>query len=186
MIPEKHISDMTNNGPIGPECPNCDSLSFGVEEREQTFAYGRGTEAVSIRCVVPVYKCSQCGCEWTSSVAEEIRHEAVCRNFNRLTPRKVRSVREQSGLSQAEFSRITGFGEASLSRWETGAQLQNAACDRMLRLIAADPRNLSRLRQMADAEKLEEIQFRLITITPELRNRQRLFQLRGPGLLRAS
>jgi len=87
----------------------------------------------------------------------------------------------ESDLSQAEFSRITGFGEASLSRWETGMQIQNAACDRLLRLIDADPRNLELLRRIADASSPQLPRFQVIELTPELRERQRSFMLRRAG-----
>lgn len=133
-----------------PECPDCESTDVSIDEREQRFRYGRGPDAVELTCSVPVYTCSHCGCQWTGGKAEDARQEAVCHYLGRLTPREVRGVRDRHGLSQAEFSRITGLGEASLSRWETGAGIQNAACDRLLRLLQADARNLARLRQVAD------------------------------------
>ena len=118
------------------------------------------------------------GCEWTRSDAEDIRHEAVCRHLRRLSPAQVLAAREQSGLSQAEFSRITGFGSASLSRWETGAQIQNVACDRLLRLIVAERGNLYRLKLIADSEQTERTRFKVIEITPALKKKAQAFQLR--------
>ena len=120
-----------------------------VHQGEQTFQYGKGDSAIDVSCLVPTYVCSPCGCEWTGSDAEDIRHDAICRKLRRLTPHEILDIREQCQLSQAEFSRITGFGEASLSRWETASQIQNVACDRLLRLIKADRRNLDLLRIMA-------------------------------------
>lgn len=161
-----------------PECPDCNSVKFVMDIREQRFPYGKGAEEVEIACDVPVYRCSDCGCEWTCSDAEEIRHEAVCRHLKRLTPAQVLAVREQSGRSQAEFSRITGFGSASLSRWETGIQIQNVACDRLLRLIAADRGNLHRLKLIADSEETGRNRFKVIEITPALKKQAQAFQLR--------
>jgi putative zinc finger/helix-turn-helix YgiT family protein len=159
------------------ECPDCSSLEATVHQREQKFVYGRGDSAIEVSCEVPTYICSHCGCEWTGSEAEEIRHDAVCRHLRRLTPREILGIRERASLSQAEFGRITGFGEASLSRWETGTQIQNAACDRLLRLILMDTNNLYRLRQFAGFERSSSQQFKVVEITPELRRRQRTFQL---------
>lgn len=170
--------DLRTDEEIAPECPDCDSDRFVREIREQRFAYGKGGAEAEINCRVPVYKCLDCGCEWTGSDAEEVRHEAICRHLKRLSPAQVLTVRAQSGVSQAEFSRITGFGEASLSRWETGAQIQNVACDRLLRLIAADCGNLQRLKQIADSEGTERTHFKVIEITPTLRKRAQAFQLR--------
>jgi putative zinc finger/helix-turn-helix YgiT family protein len=164
--------------PTTPECPDCDSNRFTRDLRDQRFTYGKGVSVTEISCTVPVYRCLACGCEWTDSEGEELRHEAVCRHLKRLTPTQILDLREQSAMSQAELSRITGFGEASLSRWETGTQIQNAACDRLLRLIAADPANLHRLRSLADSEGVERSCFKVIEITSGLRKRAEAFQLR--------
>jgi putative zinc finger/helix-turn-helix YgiT family protein len=177
-------SEPHDGNPALPECPDCDSSEFTVQDREQSFIYGRGDSGVKVCCVVPTYVCSNCGCEWTGVDAEEIRHDAVCRCLRRLTPREILDIRESASLTQAEFGRITGFGEASLSRWETGSQIQNAACDRLLRLIFLDVRNLHRLRQLADSERASAQQYRVVEITPELRRRQKAFQLRGALLRR--
>jgi putative zinc finger/helix-turn-helix YgiT family protein len=162
-----------------PECPDCESTDAVLEHRQQVFSYGKGKDAAELTCEVPVYRCNHCGCEWTGSEAEDARQRAVCRYLGRLTPDEVRGVREAVGLSQAEFSRITGLGEASLSRWETGAQVQNTASDRLLRLLQADRQNLRRLEQIADDGQIQaDHRVRVVQITPELRNRQKSFQLR--------
>jgi putative zinc finger/helix-turn-helix YgiT family protein len=164
-----------------PECPDCESKDSRVQEQEHSFRYGSGVSAVELTCQVPVFICNQCGCEWTGSQAEDARQSVICHHLGRLTPGEVKSVRERYHLSQAEFSRITGFGEASLSRWETGAQIQNAASDRLLRLIDADEGNLYRLQHMADLHASSNRTFRVITITQELRQRQSAFRLRRVG-----
>lgn len=162
-----------------PECPDCDSTDSRIDYRRQSFRHGRGDDVVDLNCEVPVFTCNQCGCEWTGPEAEDARQVAVCRHLGRLTPVEIRDIRETCRRSQAEFSRITGIGEASLSRWETGAQIQNASSDRLLRLILADARNLYRLEQMANNTGTSaDPHFRVITITPALRERQASFRLR--------
>ena len=131
-----------------PECPDCEGTDSRLEYRQQSFCYGQGQDAVNLHCEVPVYSCKNCGHEWTGADAEDARQIAVCRHLGRLTPKEVRGVRDMYQLSQAEFSHITGLGEASLSRWETGAQVQNVSSDRLLRLLLADERNLQRLRNL--------------------------------------
>jgi putative zinc finger/helix-turn-helix YgiT family protein len=164
-----------------PECPDCGRSDFETVRREEVIRYGK-TDPVPIPCFVPTNICSNCGCEWTGSEAEDLRHDAVCRHLGRLTPEEVLAIRVDSGLSQAEFSEVTGFGEASLSRWETGAQIQNAACDRMLRLLRADDQNLDFLRQLRHGlNRSTAPRFRVIELTPELRARQRSFVLRRTG-----
>ena len=46
-------------------------------------------------------------------------------------------------MSRADFSRLTGLGEATLNRWENGILIQNAANDRYLRLLK-DANNVPR------------------------------------------
>jgi putative zinc finger/helix-turn-helix YgiT family protein len=181
MIPEQFTPTPHDAASPPPECPDCENSEFVVREREQVILYGRKDCAVEVPCLVPTYVCSRCGCEWTGPEAEDIRHDAVCRHLGRLTPQEVLKIREKGLLSQAEFSRITGFGEASLSRWETGSQIQNAACDRLLRLIRADLRNLDFLRHVAGDLVLRYRRFQVIELTPELRQRQRSFSLRRTG-----
>src|ERR1035437_659763 len=161
-----------------PECPDCDSTDSRLEYREQFFRYGTGDNAVELRCAVPVYTFSRCDYEWTGHEAEDARQVAVCRYLGRLSPDEVRGVRDMYRLSQADFSRVTGFGEASLSRWEPGAQVQNSSSDRLLRLILADERNLDRLRQVEAAKDPGWApHFRVLTLTPELQRRKLSFQL---------
>jgi hypothetical protein len=43
---------------------------------------------------------------------------------------------------------LTGFGEATISRWERGRLLQNRANDRYLRLLAERPENVQFLESL--------------------------------------
>lgn len=160
------------------ECPDCASTESTCSCETQRFEYGQGPGSVVLSCTVPVYTCAVCNAHWTGPEAEDIRQEAVCRHLGRLTPREIRSIRDAYGLSQAEFSRLTGFGEASLSRWETGIQVQNASSDRLLRLVRADASNLLRLQDLERDGAVETPKFKVIEITPELRRRARRFSLR--------
>lgn len=166
---------------LRPECPDCSSENNELSHVEQRFQYGRGIEAVELSCRVPVHTCRECGAQWTGPDAERIRQNTIYQHLGRLTPEDVKSIRDRYDLSQAEASRVTGFGEASWSRWENGTQIQNTACDRLLRLIAADPRNLALLREMADGKRTSVRRFQLIELTEELRYKQRGFSLRRTG-----
>jgi len=56
-----------------------------------------------------------------------------------LTPEEIREGREKLGLTQRQFANLLGVGEATVSRWETGAQIQQRAMDRFLRVCLASP-----------------------------------------------
>jgi hypothetical protein len=51
-------------------------------------------------------------------------------------------------MSRAEFAAVTGFGEATVARWESGALLQNVANDRYLRALV-DAHVFERIRTLA-------------------------------------
>jgi putative zinc finger/helix-turn-helix YgiT family protein len=56
-----------------------------------------------------------------------------------LTPEEIREGREKLGLTQKQFANLLGVGEATVSRWETGVQIQQRAMDRFLRVCLASP-----------------------------------------------
>src|SRR5260370_42080604 len=67
--------------------------------------------------------------------------EAACRAIDEtfrevaglLGPANIRVEREKLALSQKVLATYLDGGESTLSRWETGAQLQQRAMDKLLR-----------------------------------------------------
>lgn len=54
-----------------------------------------------------------------------------------LTPQQIRRNRETLGLTQRQMAALLSVAEASISRWETGAQIQQRSLDKLLRLFFA-------------------------------------------------
>jgi putative zinc finger/helix-turn-helix YgiT family protein len=52
-----------------------------------------------------------------------------------LTPDDIRQHREALGLTQRQLANQLGIAEATLSRWETGGQIQQQAMDNLLRVF---------------------------------------------------
>jgi putative zinc finger/helix-turn-helix YgiT family protein len=129
------------------ECDQCARATVRQTVQEQKFPYGDGPGQVMLRADVPVWSCETCGDQYTDHQAEEIRHEVICRHLRRLTPAELRTLRETYRFSQDDWAAVTGFGSASVKRWETGALIQNEAADRYLRLLA-DPRVFAKLRAL--------------------------------------
>jgi putative zinc finger/helix-turn-helix YgiT family protein len=63
-----------------------------------------------------------------------------------LAPEEIRQGREELRLTQKQFANLLGVGEATVSRWETGAQIQQRAMDRFLRVCFATPAAVELLR----------------------------------------
>lgn len=83
---------------------------------------------------LPVARCESCGQVVLDDGANERISDAVRSQLGVLTPAQIRRSRERLGISPAQLANNLGVAEASLSRWEAGAQIQSRALDRLLRL----------------------------------------------------
>ena len=99
---------------------------------------------------VPLEKCTKCAEVFRGPAAARLHHEAVCKAFAFLTPREIAELRDKVlKLTQEEFSRLTGIGLATISRWECGRLVQNRAMDRYLRLLKDNPASVRYLKSLS-------------------------------------
>lgn len=130
-------------------CPTCRRGVLKSIRIDDEFDFRVDEGLVHVRAEgVPVEACDVCGEQLSGPEAAAIRHRAVCKTLGLLGPDEVRGVRERMGLTQAQFSKLTGIGEATISRWERGRLLQNRANDRYLRLLASGPEMVHLLEAM--------------------------------------
>src|SRR5262245_10382191 len=123
-------------------CPVCGEAELEAQTRTDRFEQEVDDGTVTVVAAnVPIKACPACGEAFSGPEAGRIRDEAICRALGLLTPGEIRSLRERLGLTQAELARLTGIGEASISRWERGQLIQSRALDRYLRLLAGNPEN---------------------------------------------
>ena len=118
-------------------CPLCEAPATTTVV-DDTFTYGSGSDAVDLDVRLPVRRCDTCDIDFLDHVGERIQTEAVYRHHGLLTPWEIRAIRDRRNLSRAAFAEITGLGEATIKRWETGATAQNRGNDRYLRLLNND------------------------------------------------
>jgi len=86
-----------------------------------------------------VPQCAHCEAISIDEEADQQISTAFRQAAGLLTPAAIRAGREKLGRTQKEFASLLGVGEATVSRWETGAQVQQRAMDRFLRLCFASP-----------------------------------------------
>lgn len=89
------------------------------------------------RVEVPCLTVPQCGNCQAISIDDEADRQisaAFRREARLLPPEEIRLGRERLGFTQKQFANLLGVGEATISRWETGAQIQQRALDRFLRV----------------------------------------------------
>jgi putative zinc finger/helix-turn-helix YgiT family protein len=151
-------------------CFDCGSSNVAKEFQRQVFQYGNGEDAVELTAEMSVFTCKACGYQFAGPEADDARHEAVCRHLGLLTPQEIVSIREQAGLSQAQFANRTRIGIASLKRWETGVVIQNAANDELIYLMTF-PENIQRLNQRNRMQPLENSVTAVPTLEPQMRHR---------------
>ena len=126
-------------------CVQCGAPGVTTILHLDSFGYGLGADVATLHATIPVRCCRACGFEFVDDEGMLIRHEAVCEHLGVLGPTEVRAIRERHGLNRETFARITGLEEATLDKWENGAEIQSWADDNYLRLLAF-PGNLERLR----------------------------------------
>ena len=188
---EQQVTEgMAGGGPgSGFTCPDCGGHSFTTVLHNDVFEYGSGDSPATLHAIVPVHCCDSCDFEFLGREGRLIKHEAVCRHLGLLTPTEIRSIRESHGMSRTEFAEVTGFGEATLNRWENGSVIQNRANDRFLRLLKSSD-ILDRLKGMAGRPEGEEPpvpppppwpddrgRWRQTKVTPTMRMQQAAFGL---------
>ena len=127
-------------------CVECGSAGVSEQIKEQSFAYGPEGAQVVLTASMPVLTCSVCGYEYFDERGEAARHAAVCRHLGVHTPEEIRIVREDLQCTRAEFCQLTGFGSASLQRWESGLLAPSVSNDKLIYLLRY-PDNVERLRR---------------------------------------
>jgi len=86
-----------------------------------------------------VPQCSNCSEIYLDDNAEEAIYGELRRQARLLTPQAIRAFRESHGLSQKALGEDLVIAPETISRWETGSQIQSMHHDRMLRAYFANP-----------------------------------------------
>ena len=74
---------------------------------------------------------------------------AYRRKHGLLSANEMRAIRERFKLTQAQFGALLRLGTNTLSRWESGRNVQTEAMDTLLRLIRDVPGSIEYLRRHA-------------------------------------
>jgi putative zinc finger/helix-turn-helix YgiT family protein len=80
-----------------------------------------------------VLQCSNCQSILFDDAANDRLFDALRSAAGLLAPSEIRRQREALGLKQRELANLLQISESTLSRWETGAQIQQRCMDKLLR-----------------------------------------------------
>jgi putative zinc finger/helix-turn-helix YgiT family protein len=82
-----------------------------------------------------VLRCRNCGEVYLVEGADERLSEALRAAAGLLSPTEIRKRREELSLTQKQLAGFLRISEFTLSRWETGAQIQQRSMDAFLRVF---------------------------------------------------
>jgi putative zinc finger/helix-turn-helix YgiT family protein len=103
-------------------------------------------DAAHLRCP----KCSEVVLRLDEARALRERALQIYREkYSLLSAAEIRAIRERFALTQAALARLLRLGSNTMSRWESGRNVQTAAMDVLLRLIRDLPGSLAYLRKHA-------------------------------------
>jgi putative zinc finger/helix-turn-helix YgiT family protein len=118
----------------------------------------------SIEISASHYKCKACEGEFEDPKGGfdfvEKAYKEYRRHHGMMQPAEIKAFRKKYGLTQAELSKLLGWGPVTLSRYENGA-LQDDVHDKMLRL-AMNPENIMQLIEETPDALPEERRRRLL------------------------
>ena len=86
------------------------------------------------------------------SDARRLQEDAIAvyrKKHGLLSADEIRALRERFGLTQGELARLLHLGANTISRWESGRNVQTEAMEILLRLLRDLPGSLDYLRQHA-------------------------------------
>jgi putative zinc finger/helix-turn-helix YgiT family protein len=141
----------TRRGRVLPNdaCPRCGTIMKEARSRLKLPING---EEITVPSASHL-KCPKCG-EIVLRFQEAKRlHEDASEIYRRkqglLSADDIRAIRERFNLTQADLARLLRLGANTVSRWESGRNVQTAAMDMLLRLIRDLPGSIDYLRDHA-------------------------------------
>ena len=105
-----------------------------VDSYETELEHDGRKYAISVADLV-VLKCRHCGEVYLDEDADERLSEGLRAAAGLLSPAEIRKGREGLGLTQKQLANQLRISEFTLSRWETGAQIQQRSMDAFLRVF---------------------------------------------------
>jgi HTH-type transcriptional regulator / antitoxin MqsA len=129
-------------------CAMCGSDRVKRVRREFTAKYNQTPISIP---KAEMFECAECGERFFTPEQAKALSLAIKREARKisglLSPEQIVAIRERLGLTQTALEKLLGLGPKVVTRWETGRVVQAKAADVALRLLALDPKNLTRLQE---------------------------------------
>ena len=130
-------------------CPRCGTM---MTERRSALEVPVNGEEVSVRSASHL-RCPKCDeVVLRFADARRLQEDAIAiyrKKHGLLSADEIRGIRGRFGLTQRELSDLLHLGANTISRWESGRNVQTEAMEMLLRLIRDLPGSLDYLRRHA-------------------------------------
>jgi putative zinc finger/helix-turn-helix YgiT family protein len=130
-------------------CPACASHLL---EKRSTLRLPINGEEIAVPSALHL-NCPKCGeILLRFQDAKRLHEDAIAiyrKKHGLLSADDIRAIRERFNLTQANLATLLRLGANTVSRWESGRNVQTAAMDMLLRLIRDLPGSLDYLRERA-------------------------------------
>jgi putative zinc finger/helix-turn-helix YgiT family protein len=130
-------------------CPTCGTM---MVERRSTLTLPVNGERISVPAISHLH-CPKCGEKVLRfSEAKQLGEGAIGiyrKKHGLLSADEIRGIRERLGLTQQELARLLHLGDNTISRWESGRNVQTEAMEMLLRMLRDLPGSLAYLRRHA-------------------------------------
>ena len=142
---------MPRRGQILPDdaCPACGTT---LMEKRGTLRLPVNGEDIAVPSAAHL-SCPKCGeVVLRFQDSKRLGEDAIAlyrKKHGLLSADEIRALRERFNLNQADLARLLRLGANTVSRWESGRNVQSAAMDMLLRLIRDLPGSIDYLRDHA-------------------------------------
>jgi putative zinc finger/helix-turn-helix YgiT family protein len=130
-------------------CPTCGTKMI---EKRGALRLPVNGEEVSVPAALHL-SCPKCGdVILRFQDAKRLHGDAIAiyrKKHGLLSADEIRAIRERYSLTQADLAHLLRLGANTVSRWESGRNVQTAAMDMLLRLIRDLPGSIEYLRDRA-------------------------------------
>lgn len=121
-------------------CARCRQRTMEIATFPYTVRYAHDGRKYDIQVPdLSAPKCSNCGTVVFDFEAEIRLDTEFRKSLGLLNPAEIRAHRLANGLSQQQLADLMGISVSTLSRWESGGQIQQRSLDKMLRLVFFSP-----------------------------------------------
>lgn len=130
-------------------CPQCGTT---MTERRSALKLPVNGEDVAVPSALHLrcQKCAEVVLRFSDS--RRLQEDAIAiyrRKHGLLSADGIRAIRERFGLTQSELAHLLHLGANTISRWESGRNVQTEAMEMLLRLIRDLPGSIDYLRRHA-------------------------------------